>query len=746
MATAKLKTKLEMQKVKELLDDPVKWAQIFINIFDNTTKQKQPWIARWYQSEMLQDKSIKKVYRCGRRTGKCITGDTQIIDPNTGELHTVEELYNKKRAYIGTMTEDYKIEKHFTNQILDNGIKEVFEITTQNGRKIKATGNHPFFTIDGWKEIDDLVVGDAVAIANNTQFFGNNTLPEEEIKLLAYMIGDGNCTTKTTRFASINEKHIEEMKQICDYFKCELKQYHYDVGTANFNIVKKENKANRMFRNGVIVVLEKHNTASKGAFEKEIPKEIFKLKKEQIALFLNRLYATDGWACLSDTPNRPNDRKQIGYCSVNRKLVEQIQHLLLRFGINSSLEIKKSSYTLSIYDSINCEKFCKEIGIYGKEEAVKKVYDMCQKGARPEPYYPKKIINRVLDLATEQGLYKKDLCIEKNERVRNYYDIQKSKLKQYAYILKDEDLINLSESDILFEKIKEIKSLGEMQTYDLSVPITQNFIANDFITHNTETMIIDMLHKACTKNHYRILVVTPYENQVRLIFMRLNEIISESPLIASTVIRNTKNPYIYEFANGSAILGFTTGAASGSGGASIRGQKADCIYMDEVDYMGESDFDSVMAIAGERPDIGVIMSSTPTGRRGHFYYSCLDPARGFQEHFHPSTHNPNWCAKMEAEFRAILSEQGYVHEIMAEFGTQDTGVFNKDKVDASMKVLRYAYNPLDYYQEERVKHEKEHGGEDVRMMLYDLENPAPHNPLRTVGVNTEYLLIIQHIL
>ena len=81
-------------------------------------------------------------------------------------------------------------------------------------------------------------------------------------------------------------------------------------------------------------------------------------------------------------------------------------------------------------------------------------------------------------------------------------------------------------------------------------------------------------------------MVTPYENQVRLIFMRLRELIETSPLLKSEVDRMTQNPFQIIWKNGSAVLGFTTGAASGSGGASIRGQKADFIFMDEVDRNG----------------------------------------------------------------------------------------------------------------------------------------------------------------
>lgn len=102
-------------------------------------------------------------------------------------------------------------------------------------------------------------------------------------------------------------------------------------------------------------------------------------------------------------------------------------------------------------------------------------------------------------------------------------------------------------------------------------------------TGKSECMVIEALNKATTIPHYRILLVTPYETQVRLLFMRINEILDESPQLKATVTRNVKNPYIVEFNNGSAILGFTTGASSGSGAASVRGQKADLIIMDECD-------------------------------------------------------------------------------------------------------------------------------------------------------------------
>ena len=236
-----------------------------------------------------------------------------------------------------------------------------------------------------------------------------------------------------------------------------------------------------------------------------------------------------------------------------------------------------------------------------------------------------------------------------------------------------------------------------------------------------------MLHMAFTKRNFRIIMAAPFENQIRNMFTRLNELIKESPLLKNEIVRNTKNPYVLEFKNGSMILGFT----AGDDAASIRGQRADWIFIDEIDFMSEYCFEVIAAIAIERAEIGITVSSTPLGKRSHFYRMCTDPSMGYSQHYHPSMHNPSWGPAMEAELRAQLTEQGYIHEVLAEFGTQETGVFPKDKLDAALKFENYAYNELEY--EQRLRCERE--GVWPEMLIYNKSNPAPYNPFRTMGVD-----------
>jgi hypothetical protein len=102
-------------------------------------------------------------------------------------------------------------------------------------------------------------------------------------------------------------------------------------------------------------------------------------------------------------------------------------------------------------------------------------------------------------------------------------------------------------------------------------------------TGKSESMILESLWHVSTRRNFFHMFAVPYENQVRLIFDRLKELIRLSPLIKEHVTRIVSNPYRIEFDNGSRIFGFTTGANSGNGGASLRGQRCDWVSLDEMD-------------------------------------------------------------------------------------------------------------------------------------------------------------------
>src|SRR5262249_30495855 len=126
----------------------------------------------------------------------------------------------------------------------------------------------------------------------------------------------------------------------------------------------------RNSKNPLTLWLDRQGLLGKDAHGKYVPAAVFTLPREQLALFLNRLFATDGWATVNSSGG-----PQIGYATVSKRLAQQLQHLLLRFGIIAALRERTVGYNggrrtcwqLDITDQQALRTFLSEIGIFGKE-------------------------------------------------------------------------------------------------------------------------------------------------------------------------------------------------------------------------------------------------------------------------------------------------------------------------------------------------------------------------------------------
>lgn len=213
-------------------------------------------------------------------------------------------------------------------------------------------------------------------------------------------------------------------------------------------------------------------------------------------------------------------------------------------------------------------------------------------------------------------------------------------------------------------------------------------------TGKSVTMATHILWYAFTNENSKQVIATPYDSQVTVIFNMIKDFITNTPEIEQSIEVMNKSPYhLIKLKNGSMISGFTAGTRSGAAGGSLRGQAADWVYMDEVDYMSDADFETIYAIALEAPQrIGVWISSTPTGRRGKFW-ACCQQGSGWREFYYPTMVNPEWSPSLEKELRSIYSEQGYTHEVLAEFGDETIGVFKKGDIDRARQEYHYTGVP-----------------------------------------------------
>lgn len=217
----------------------------------------------------------------------------------------------------------------------------------------------------------------------------------------------------------------------------------------------------------------------------------------------------------------------------------------------------------------------------------------------------------------------------------------------------------------------------------------------------SEAIIVAMLYHLFTKpgvpenEGFKIIVITPYQSQIELIFGRCLELLRNGLVTANSVKRNVKAPnYTIELFNGSQLKGFTAGTKSGNNAGAVRGQHANMLIFDEADYLSAGDIDSALSIITNFPDASVWMSSTPTGKRERFYETCQ--SKLWKEFHYPSSVNPMWSDELEQTFREGLSSLSYKHEVEAEFGEQEEGVFQNVYIQAAKE--RYEYNQMSYDQ------------------------------------------------
>ncbi len=130
------------------------------------------------------------------RESGCLTGDT-LIPLSDGRMIRIDQLvrdYGSDEFTVLTTDEHYRLVPGRISNAFSTGVKPVYTLKTRLGRIIRATANHKFLTVDGWKRLDELSTEDRVACPNRLIIENNgNTLSNNELALMGHLIGDG-CT------------------------------------------------------------------------------------------------------------------------------------------------------------------------------------------------------------------------------------------------------------------------------------------------------------------------------------------------------------------------------------------------------------------------------------------------------------------------------------------------------------------------------------------------------------------------
>jgi len=445
------------------------------------------------------------------RDSGCLAGDTLIIRADTGERIAIKNLVGQKNVPIFSLGANYELVSLPATKIFPSGRKKIFEIETRSGRKIKASANHPFFTLEGWTRLDKLGAGFRIALPRQLKTKSDKSkLSENEIILLAHLLGDGCVLPRQPiHYTSADSENIDAVEKVArELFnisprKVTQKNWWHLYLPSPYHLThgKHHPIINWFARLGIFPVR---------SYEKRVPEKVFISGEKQIRLFLHHLWATDGNISWKKLAGRKNSAA-IYYASSSFEMARDVQHLLLRLGIWSNVKkvLQKKyrpMYHVNIQSAPVQLKFCELVGSFGERgkivpkiiEALKEISPNTNTDTLPQEIWQLLIEPEKEKVGASWRGLASGMEVAYNGSALFASGLSRMRLAKVATTLSSEKLLHLAESDIYWDEVVSIKPLGEEEVYDMTVDGTHNFVANDFIVHNSieqDADIVMFIHR-----------------------------------------------------------------------------------------------------------------------------------------------------------------------------------------------------------------------------------------------------------
>lgn len=297
--------------------------------------------------------------KCINENSLCITDQGMLFIKEFAEKEA--ENYSVRGLNLNVST-PLNSGTDISTYIYKDGVSLSNKINLLGNYSIIGTPEHKILAVDDsgeivWKKTKNISVGDVCVINYKNNLFGSSRLiSEDEAYWMGILTGDGSINQKGTIKLTNEDEHIINFaKNFCS--NCGLKLYIKQHGTSincREMFIHSIKYRKRLYEFGMKYVT---------SCNKEIPLEIRKSPKNIVAAFIRGLFETDGWI---------DKRPVICISLCSKVLIDQLQTILLNFGIISSCTIKKTkksdAHVLSVYHH-SIEQFNNKIGLdpHGKK-------------------------------------------------------------------------------------------------------------------------------------------------------------------------------------------------------------------------------------------------------------------------------------------------------------------------------------------------------------------------------------------
>jgi replicative DNA helicase len=128
-------------------------------------------------SRAVEQRTDKRPVLADLRESGCLTGDT-LVQLADGRRMPIGQLAREGHPVqvMALNEQTWKLEPVEARKAWRVGVAPVYRLRTRLGREIRATANHRFRTIEGWKRLDQLTPGEHIALPRVGQI-----VPSEEL-------------------------------------------------------------------------------------------------------------------------------------------------------------------------------------------------------------------------------------------------------------------------------------------------------------------------------------------------------------------------------------------------------------------------------------------------------------------------------------------------------------------------------------------------------------------------------------